>query len=93
MAAEACGSPRCGALIDWALPDGRQSPAHPVDHASAGQPAGNLEVWRDGGRGQLRYRVMKASEEPAQGRHRGMSHFATCIDAAFYRRPRAAARK
>lgn len=92
MAAEACRSSRCGALIDWALPEGRPGPAHPVDHDSAGASGGNLEVWRDGGRGQLRYRVMKAGQDPAPDRKRGLSHFATCPDAAFYRRPKRGAR-
>jgi hypothetical protein len=83
-----CRSERCSALIDWALPEpGRAQVAHPVDRASADFPGGNLEVWRDG-RGQLRYRVMKKDEEPAPGRHRGVSHFATCVDADFYRKAR-----
>ena len=79
-----CQAADCGKLLDFARPEGG-GPEMPVDHDSAGDPKGRLEVWRDPG-GQLRYRALKRDEEPAPGRLRGMSHFGTCSQPARFRR-------
>jgi hypothetical protein len=71
---EECRS--CHHPIDWAVNVEGLKP-NPVNHDSAGDPKGNLEVWRSGD-GLLRYRYLKKGEEPAPGRRRGISHFATC---------------
>jgi hypothetical protein len=89
-----CSSPRCHEEIDWAYKDeepetGKQPKRTPVNRASADDPKGNLEVWRDEHK-VLRYRYLKKGEVPAPGHHRGVSHYATCVDAASFRRPRAA---
>lgn len=71
-----CRSESCGARIDWATSvpaDGEQPARMPVDHWSAGDPAGNLAVWRDGG-GRLRFRALRRGEEPGPGEKRGVCH-------------------
>jgi hypothetical protein len=89
-----CGS--CHYEIDWAYSDkppvpGKRPGRVPVNHDSAGDPKGNLEVWRDG-QGVLRYRYLRKGEEPAKGRHRGVTHYATCPDADMWRQRGRAAR-
>ncbi len=71
----------CGAEISWATsPTGTLMPLD-------GQPTtdGNLAVHRDT-RGDLHARPLKAGEEPLEHERRGMSHFATCPNAAAHRR-------
>jgi hypothetical protein len=71
----------CQAEIRWAtLPDGKPMPldANPVD-------GGNVAVHRHLS-GVLYARVLKAGEEPEPHERRGVSHFATCSDAAAFRR-------
>jgi hypothetical protein len=85
--AEQCDS--CHAWIDWAVSaappvEGERPKRNPIDHGSAGEPAGNLEVWRDE-HGVLVYRYLKKGEEPADGHKRGISHFATCPQAGQWR--------
>ncbi len=80
----------CGIWIDFACLDGHDGdspprPPMPVERRSAGQPGGNLAIRRDPG-GVLRYRVLRAGEEPGPGEKRGVSHFATCRDAAAWRK-------
>jgi len=82
--------PDCTADIDWAIsPEpnpatGRRS-RMPVDHDSAGNPTGNLAVWRNRDTGTLHFRVLRKDEELARGEIRGMSHYATCADPARFR--------
>lgn len=86
-----CGSyPRCQEVIDWATSAAEPVPGErpkrmPVNRASKGDPAGNVAVWRDD-LGILRFRVLRKGEDPAPGHHRAVSHYATCVDAAAYRR-------
>ena len=87
MAGEECRS--CRAPVTWAekfpaeLNDRGLPKTVPVDAGSHDDPNGTLAVWRDGG--VLRARYLKKGEEPAQGQHRGISHFATCPSAAQWR--------
>ena len=77
----------CLIKIDWAqLPDGKPVP---VDRSSAGDPSGNLAVRRTGA-GTLLARVLKQGEQPEPGEVRGISHFATCPQAAEHRKERRA---
>jgi hypothetical protein len=85
--AEQCDS--CSELIDWAVsakpPEpGERPKRNPINHASADDPKGNLEVWRDPN-GVLVYRYLKKGEQPEHGHHRGVSHYATCPQAAEWR--------
>jgi hypothetical protein len=81
-----CRSESCGALVDFALPPaGERGGRVPVDHGSAGDPAGNLAVWRDG-YGILRYRYLAKGEEPAARQKRGVPHFATCPEQDVWRK-------
>ena len=83
----------CHAVVDRATspplaeggPDKRTT--MPINRDSVDDPEGNVEVWRDNG-GTLRYRGLKKDEDPRPGRHRGISHFATCPDAASWRKSR-----
>lgn len=99
MTSTECGS--CHAEVDWAqkfpleLNDKGLPKAVPVNHGSAGDPAGKLEVWRepvigtaDGRQAAtvLYFRYLKKDETPAPGHHRGVSHFGTCPDAGSWRR-------
>lgn len=71
----------CSKDIVWAtLPDGKLIPldAKPVVD-------GNLAARRDE-RGDLVVRYLKAGEQPADGEHRGITHFATCPNAGQHRR-------
>lgn len=73
----------CQAQVDWAkTPDGKSMP---LDRASAGHPDGNLAVQRlpDG---TLAVRPLVLGEEPQPGETRGISHFASCRDAAGWRK-------
>lgn len=87
--AEECRS--CHAAIDWAYapeadPDGKVK-SHPVDHDSADKPGGKLAVWRDDS-GVLRYRYLRKGDQLRRGEHTGISHFATCPNAAQHRKDR-----
>lgn len=79
-----CRSENCKADIVWCQPSVPGGKAHPVNPGTAGDPAGRVEVWREGSR--YVYRVMKAGEEPAQGHWRYVSHWATCPDAKGFRK-------
>jgi hypothetical protein len=59
----------------------------PVDAGSAGDPGGDLAVWRDGGQawGPLRARVLTAGERPGAGEILGRSHWGTCVNAGAAR--------
>lgn len=72
----------CQAVIDWALtPRG----AHmPVDRDSAGQPGGDLAVWRDE-LGNLRCRALQDGEELRSRERQGQSHWSTCGNARPFR--------
>lgn len=73
----------CQAEVDWArTPDGKTMP---LDRASAGSLDGNLAVRRleDG---TLAARPLVLGEEPGPGEKRGISHFASCQDAAKWRK-------
>jgi hypothetical protein len=90
-----CSSPRCSEEIDWAYKDeepkeGETPKRNPINRASVDDPAGNLEVWRDEHK-VLRYRYLRKGEVPAPGHHRGISHYATCVDSESFRRRRTAA--
>lgn len=77
----------CGATVDWAnLPGGGPVP---VDRASAGDPKGNLAVRRTDA-GTLAVRYLKGGEQPADGEKRAISHFASCPQAAAWRKREAA---
>jgi hypothetical protein len=81
-----CRSASCQAEIDWAqsVPEAGVAPSlMPVDRASADDPSGNLAVWREGRT--LRFRVLAKGEGPRPGEHRGISHYASCPDAASWR--------
>jgi hypothetical protein len=89
-----CSSPKCTEVIDWAYSDKEPEPGelpkrNPVNRASADDPKGNLEVWRDDV-GVLRFRYLRKGEVPASGHHRAISHYATCCDAGSFRRRRTA---
>lgn len=72
----------CRIEIDWAqLPDGKPIP---VDRASAGDPSGNLAVHRTTA-GTLKARYLKSGEQLQPGEVRGISHFASCPQAAAWR--------
>lgn len=100
--AEECRS--CHAEIDWAVkypeefkPNGDPKTI-PVNHDSVDDPKGNLEVWREPGlptldgqeQPRLLARYLRKGQEPAEGHHRGVSHFATCPEADRWRRERSA---
>jgi hypothetical protein len=91
-----CGS--CHTPIDWAektpveLNDKGLPKTIPINHDSVDDPAGRIEVWRESITGEggqpylvLRARYLKKGESPAQGHHSGVSHFATCVQAAQWR--------
>ena len=76
----------CQITVDWAtLPDGKTIP---IDRSSAGDPTGNLAVRRTD-TGTLEVRYLKGGEEPEPGEKRGISHFATCPQAANWRERKA----
>lgn len=76
----------CQIPVDWGtLPD---SKAIPIDRSSAGDPKGNLAVRRTDA-GTLKVRFLKADEQPEPGEKRGISHFATCPQAANWRERKA----
>lgn len=88
--AEECGS--CHEEIDWATgtepnPKTGKFPRQPVNHDSAGDPKGNLAVWRDPRTRALHFRYLTRAEPDLRpGEKRGISHYATCPDAESYRR-------
>lgn len=96
----------CHQEIDWAvkfpeeLKDDGTPKVAPVNRDSADDPKGTLEVWRQSvipsSTGQpatvLYFRYLRKGEQPPPGRHRGVSHFATCGQAAQHRRPPASPR-
>ena len=75
----------CPAMVDFAVTE--TGKLMPVDHDSAGDSDGNLEVWRDE-LGHLRCRVLIMDEALAPGRQRGVVHWSTCTDPGAYRRRR-----
>lgn len=94
-----CASPGCRQAIDWAekfpleLDNAGRPKTIPVNHDSADDPTGNIEVWRQeiktagGATVQVLYaRYLRKGQEPEPGHHRGISHFATCPDRDRYRR-------
>lgn len=95
--AEECRS--CGAPIHWCekspveLNNKGQAKTAPVNYDSIDDPAGNLEVWsepvipvRNGDPAYaLKFRYLKQNEQPAEGHHRAISHFATCEQASQWR--------
>jgi len=78
----------CFIKIDWATVDGKTVP---LDHASAGSPEGNIAVRRMPG-GTLKGRYLKRGEQPEPGEVRGISHYATCPQAAEWRERKTAGR-
>lgn len=73
----------CSSPISWAtLPDGKLMP---LDAKSV--PDGNIAAHRDE-RGDLQARVLKDGDELVEGERRGVSHFASCPNAAAHRRSR-----
>lgn len=94
---EECRS--CGAPIDWAskfpeeFNDQGKQKMMPIDHDSVDDPKGNIEVWRepiiptktDAPATVLRFRYLRKGEVPQRGRHRGISHYATCPQADKWR--------
>jgi len=98
MPSTECAS--CHQEIDWAekfpveLNDRGLPKTIPVNHNSADDPAGTIEVWRESvtvaegppdGYVVLYARYLKKGESPAPGHHRGVSHFATCPQAGQWR--------
>jgi hypothetical protein len=86
--AEECRS--CHAEVYWALPADPESTSNgmPLEKAALGDPAGNVDTWRDS-QGVLRYRYIRKAEMSAElpeGHLRAVSHFATCSEAASWRR-------
>ena len=76
----------CRIPIDWAqLPGGKPVP---VDRDSAGDPNGTLAVRRTPA-GTLQARVLKSGEQTQPGEVRGISHFASCPQAATWRAKKA----
>jgi hypothetical protein len=73
----------CGAEIAWATTPGNS--LIPLD--AAPRDTGNLAVHRNP-RGDLIARPLKAGEQPDAHEKPGISHFATCSDAASHRRRR-----
>jgi hypothetical protein len=73
-----CRQAICAAEIDWAftLNGGKM----PVDRESAGDPSGNLAVWRGSGK-RLMCRVLKTGEAPGAGQKWGTNHWGTCVAA------------
>jgi hypothetical protein len=65
----------------------------PIDHASVGDPNGNIEVWstevipvKDGEPVRaLFFRYLRKGQQPAEGHKRAISHFATCPEAGQWR--------
>jgi hypothetical protein len=72
----------CGADIDWAISDATGK-LMPVNHQP--DPAGNVAVRRDED-GTLRCRSAPAGAPLSAGERRGTSHFATCEQAADWRK-------
>lgn len=71
----------CQKEIDWARTEaGRMTP---VDRDSAGQPGGNLGVWREDG--ELRCRVLTADKPLREGEKLGLAHWASCPRAKAHR--------
>lgn len=87
MPIQQCDS--CSAPIWWATSDkdpepGERPKRNPIDHATVGDPKGNLATWRDE-HGVLRYHYLKKGEEPGPGQKRAVSHYASCPQAAEWR--------
>ena len=85
-----CSGPNCHAEIDdaYSVPaEGEEEKRHPVNHDSADDPKGNLIVWRDD-HGVLRFRYKRKGDSPGPGEHLGISHYATCPDADYFRSQR-----
>jgi hypothetical protein len=79
-----CEEDGCGIMLDFArTAAGKRMP---VDRDSAGNPGGNLAVWRQGGR--LMCRVLRKGEDPGLGETWGTAHFVTCKNPERFRRPR-----
>jgi hypothetical protein len=97
MASTECNS--CHQEVDWAvkwpeeLNDKGLPKTVPVNHDSVDDPAGLLEVWREpviststgSPATVLLFRYLKRGEPLTPGRHRGVSHFATCSHADQWR--------
>lgn len=98
MASTECRS--CHAEIDYAekspaeLNDKGLPKMVPVNHDSVDDPKGNLEVWSApvidakgnvGPATVLYFRYLRQGQQPAEGHHRGISHFATCPDRKQWR--------
>lgn len=87
--AEECRS--CHAEVYWATsvpPEGEKEKSNPVNADSLGEPGGNQDTWRDEN-GLLRYRYIRKAQMSAdlpEGHLRAVSHFATCSEAASWRR-------
>jgi len=71
--------------------DGRPK-TMPIDADSLGSAVGNLEVWTETVTFErqsvevYKFRYLRQGEAPAEGHHRGVSHFATCAQADQWRR-------
>lgn len=97
MPAEECRS--CKAEIWWVektpveLNDKGLPKTIPINADSVDDPKGNIEIWSEvisADNGHLRAyrgRYLKKGEVPAEGHHRGISHFSTCPQAGKWRRP------
>ncbi len=87
----------CRAPVDWAakFPEERDDKGRPktMPVNPDAVPNGNLEVWRQpvipttttAPATVLYYRYLRKGEQPAPGRERRVSHFATCPDARQWR--------
>lgn len=92
MPSEECRS--CRAEIHWCekwpteINDKGLPKTVPINANSVDDPHGNVEIWSEeipseGGTAAYRVyrsRYLKKGEVPAEGHHRGISHFATCKD-------------
>lgn len=97
MAAAECRS--CQAEIHWCekwpvdLNDKGLPKTIPINADSVDDPKGNIEIWSEeipSQGGTAKYRVYRArylrqGQVPAEGHHRGISHFATCKQAPQWR--------
>lgn len=98
MATEECRS--CHAPVYWCekfpveVNDKGMPKSVPIDAGSVGDPKGNIEVWTEpviattaGEPAYVkRFRYLRKGTAPADGHHRAVSHYATCPDAAKWRR-------
>lgn len=76
----------CQAMVDFAFHAGGGG-SMIIDRKSAGDPKGNLAVWRKPD-GTLWYRVLRKGEEPRPGEKRGLPHWATCTRPEAHRKRR-----